>query len=150
MGQLGMETDIPHLDIILRTFLQDVSAGRSHPVGARYYRVMGHLYCYLESVDADAVLGTAAGTLLAAEREFHPSGAFLRLFTAHDLVFCLPGFIDDGWLMPDPADARTQVSLTDRLLRWVRHRYPDDMFHCACGIHECTVAIRRARRRLRR
>ncbi|MBG6189137.1 hypothetical protein IWX64_000057 [Arthrobacter sp. CAN_A212] len=145
-----METDIPRIDVILRTFLEDVSAGRSNSVGARYYRVMVHLYCYLESVDADAVLGTAAGTLLAAEREFHPSGAFLRLFTAHDLVFCLPGFLDNRWLMQDPADARTQVSLTDRLLRWIRHRYPRDLYYCSSGIHECTVAIRQARRRLRR
>lgn len=150
MGQLGMETDIPHVDVILRSFLQDVGAGRSPSVGARYYRVMVHLSCYLESVDADAVLGTAAGTLLAAEREFHPYGAFRRLFTAHDLVFCLPDFLNDRWLMRDPADARTQISLTDRLLRWVRHRYPDDMFYCACEIRECTVAISQARRRLRR
>ncbi|MHA7292706.1 hypothetical protein [Arthrobacter sp. HLT1-21] len=140
-----METNTPRIAIILRTFREDVSMGRSHYVGARYYRVMAHLCGYLETVDATAVLGPESGTLLAAEREIHPRGAFLRLFTAHDLVHCLPGFLASPWLMTDPADVRTQISLTDRLLRWVRRRYPDDMYYCECGIHECTVAIERAR-----
>ncbi|MHA7153815.1 hypothetical protein [Arthrobacter sp. TMN-50] len=90
-----MEANTPCIEIILRTFLADVSMGRSHYVGARYCRVLEHLCHYLETVDANAVLGTESGTLLAAEREFHPRGAFLRLFTVDDLVFCLPGFLDN-------------------------------------------------------
>ena len=53
----------------------------------------------------------------------------------------LPGFL----AMRDPTDVRTQISLTDRLLHLVRRRYPDDMYYCEGGIHECTVAIDRAR-----
>lgn len=140
-----MEANPPRIEIILRTFLEDVSTGRSHYVGARYCRVMAHLCLYLESVDASVVLGTQSGTLLAAEREFHPRRAFLRLFTAHDLVRCLPGFLESRWLMEDSTDVRTQISLTDRLLQWVRRSYPDDMYHCPGGIHQCTAAIERAR-----
>lgn len=140
-----MAANTPRIDIILRTFLEDVSMGRSHYVGARYYRVMAHLCRYLESVDAYAVLGPESGTLLAAEREMHPRGAFRRLFTAHDLVHCLPGFLETRWLMADPTDVRTQISLTDRLLRWVRRRYPGDMNYCSGGIRDCVAAIERAR-----
>ncbi|WP_155849416.1 hypothetical protein [Arthrobacter sp. H20] len=140
-----MEADTPHINGILRSFFEDESVGRSYYVGARYYRVMAHLCHYLESVDAATVLGPESGTLLAAERELNPRGAFLRLFTAHDLVHCLPGFLESRWLLRNHMDARTQISLTDRLLRWIRHHYPDDMHHCAGGINKCTEAIRRAR-----
>ena len=144
-----MEATTPRIDVILRSFLADESAGRSHVVGARYYRVMAHLCHYLESVDATVLLGPESGIILAAEREFQPNGAFLRLFDAHDLIYCLPGFLDSRWLMTNPSDARTQVSLTDRLLRWVRRRYREDIYYCAGGIRQCTEAIRQARRRLR-
>ena len=148
-NSLVMEARTPRIDVILRSFLEDESVGRSHFVGARYYRVMAHLCRYLESVDAGAVLGPESETLLAAEREMNPRGAFLRLFTAHDLVHCLPGFLESRWLLSPHLDARTQISLTDRLLRWVRHHYPDDMYYCAGGIRECTKAIERARVRQR-
>lgn len=142
--------DMPSIEVDLRTFLAEASAGRKEATCARYRRVLDHLRRYLETVDAGQVLGTYYGNLLDAEREFHPDGAFARLFTAHDVILCLPGFVDEAWLLPTPADARSQISLTERLLRWIGLHRPSDGSFCSCGVYECKAAIRRARIVLRR
>ncbi|WGW12137.1 hypothetical protein LWF01_18980 [Saxibacter everestensis] len=144
-----MMTNAPSIEAVLEAFFADVAVGRGAGTRVRYWRVYIQLNRYLESDDAGRLLGTDYNRLLAAEREFRPDRALARLFSAEGLVLCLSGFVDDAWLLPAPVDARSQISLTDRLLRWVQGRHLIDMSSCSCAVYECEEAIRRARKILR-
>lgn len=82
------------------TFLDDFitreAAGKAEATRRRYYRVQAHLQKLLDEWGA-------------AERR-----------DVEVLVEVLPTFLDGEWLMSSTADARTQVSLCDRLLQRLR------------------------------
>lgn len=147
----GMEVNVHHLPPDLSEFLVQMCTGRRPQTSARYIRVLGHLGRFAAEVELDVVarpLGTDCATLLGCEREFGRGGAFWRIFGYDELVCCLPGFIEGEWLLPQRADARTQVSLTARLLPWLRRRGIIDMSLCACAYWDAEYAVKKARARL--
>lgn len=143
-----METNVDHLPAGLAEFLAQMSVGRRPQTSARYDRVISHLARFAAEVDLDVVgrhLGTACASLLGSEREFGPEGSFWRVFGYDELVCCLPAFVQDEWLLGQPAEARTQVSLTGRLLPWMRRRGLIDMSLCGCPYWEAEYAVQQAR-----
>ncbi|HET7326234.1 MAG TPA: hypothetical protein VFJ14_03015 [Nocardioidaceae bacterium] len=146
-----METNVHHLPPDLADFLVHVSTGRRPQTSVRYVRVLEHLARFVAEIKLDVVahqLGTDCAMLLGSEREFDCGSAFWRVFGYDELVCCLPSFIEDEWLLPQHADARTQVSLTARLLPWMRRRGIIDMSLCACAYWDAEYAVKKARARL--
>ncbi len=131
----------------LQTFFADECVGRARGTQARYERVHQHLILYLDEADVSFCLGTHPAALLEAERQFAPGGAFLRLFGFEELVCCIPEFLSDTWLLPGPSDARTQISLIDRMLRWLTANRLFDRYYLGCAYWDAEAAIKRARRR---
>lgn len=143
-----MSKDAANIVEIVESFKRHVGAGRHEVTQRRYQRVFEHLHDYLDSGDADFWLGTEATGLLACEREFEPHRALARMYSIDELVCTLPGFVAPAWLMPKPGDARSQVSLIDRLVRTglVRGLMDEGILNCA--VHDCHRAIRDARAEL--
>ncbi|MCW2748675.1 MAG: hypothetical protein JWP10_1817 [Nocardioidaceae bacterium] len=130
------------------SFLAEVSLGRQRVTRQRYQRVFTHLDLFLDHVDVTPHLGTHPAALLSAEREFDSAGAFQRVFGPFELMCCLPGFIEPPWLLPGAQEARVQVSLTGRLLAWLRTNGYVDVHIDSCAYLETKSIIDRARRAL--
>lgn len=115
----------------------------------RYERVMAHLFTFLDSVDVSNQLGTGPAALLESERQFGRSGAFFRVLGFDELVCCLADFVAPEWLLPADVDARTQISLTSRLLKRLQREQLIEMPIVYCAYLDTQSAIREARRRLK-
>ncbi len=140
----------PNISAVLETFFFDAEAGKSAATRARYVRTQAALARYIETVDVADCFGDDVAQLVAAEREFDSSGAFLRIMTAEELVVLLPGFVEDERLPACRADARTQVSMTDRLVAFlIRFRLIDGS-RFSRAVLDTQVACATARDRLRR
>ena len=133
----------------LQSFFADECFGRSHATCDRYERVYLHLLRYFDEADVSFCLGTDPATLLEVERQFDGDGAFLRVFGFAEVICCMPEFLSDSWLLAVPADARTQISLVNRLVHWLsRHRLYDRR-EIGCAFFDVEAAIKQARQRLR-
>lgn len=83
-------------ETFLDDFIERESAGKSAATRRRYGRVRDEMHELFDELELDDQPGPEA------------------------LVECLPIFLGDDWLMASDADARTQVSLCDRLLTRLR------------------------------
>lgn len=140
---------IPNISAVLDSFFSDASVTKSECTRARYSRAHTELVRYLDDVDLAALLGDEIAQIVAAEREFNPVHAFLRVMTAEELIFMLPGFVDSFRLPSSRADARSQISLTDRLVRYlIRFRLIDESVF-GTQILQTQVACDAARARMK-
>lgn len=114
-----MDYDDPSWPLI-DDFFEALAEGRRAVTVRRYARVRHRLYDFLDVDDMSQWLEPDEVTLLAAEREFMRDGAVRSLFGVEGLLRCLPGFVTDEVLPPTTAEARTQVSVANRLLTHVR------------------------------
>lgn len=143
-----MTTYRASIEGLLEAFLKHAGADRTEATRERYRRVIDHLHLYLDSSDAEFWLGTDAARLIAHEREFEADRALARLFSIDELLCALPGFLASPWLMAKPGDARTQVSLIDRLLRTPLVRGLADDGGLFCVVHDGRRAVVQARAEL--
>ncbi|MFD1504707.1 hypothetical protein FE374_12145 [Georgenia yuyongxinii] len=60
------------------------------------------------------------------------------------LVATLSGFLDPAWVMPDPADARTQLHVVEGLVRWIVGRGLVEQEGMACYLLEVEVSLAHA------
>lgn len=137
----------PNITSVLDAFFSDAAVGKAAATRERYLRTHAALVRFLDSVDIASELGEDAWQIVAAEREFDANDAFVRVLTAESLVAVLPGFVER--LPACRTDARTRISLTDRLVSYlVRFRLIDEL---AAGtpILRARVACADARDRLR-
>lgn len=130
----------------LQRFVAEEAFDVTRSTADRYERVLEHLLTFLDEVDVAPHLGTGPATLLASERQFGERGAFFRVFGFDELVVCLAGFVENDWLLPARVDARTQISLTGRLLTRLRRDGLLDMFSVACAFLDTEAAVALARR----
>lgn len=144
-----MTTATSALGALLEEFFADEGSRVADRTRVRYGRVHALLLRFLEEVDVTDLLGSEPQTVLAMEREFGRTGAFQRLHDPEELVCCLPTFLSADWLLPDPADARSQLALTERLTRLIYriHRY--DLRTCCCTFDQVYAAAAAARRKPR-
>lgn len=133
----------------LQAFFTEACSGRSPAIRRRYERVRAHLMRYLEVADVSRSLGTAPAALLEGERQFARDGAFLRLFGFEELICCIPDFLSESWMMPVRADARAQISLSERMLRWLSRNRLFDWQIASCVYWDAETALKQARARLR-
>lgn len=143
-----MTTQPANIESVLEAFLRYVGTGRAEATQTRYRRVIDHLHQYLDSADVAFWLGTEPAELIACEREFEADHAMARIFGMDELLCVLPGFLAPLWLMGRPADARTQVSLIDRMVHTDLVRGLAQEGHLGCVIHDCVRAVRDARAEL--
>lgn len=130
----------PHIDEILSTFFQGQLEGKS---GLRRRRIEGaqdRLRACLES-DGERVLIDSDCTLLAAEREFHPTDAFVRTMHADDLICALNSFVSDKWMPADHVDRRVQLRIADALAGFIVGRRLVDAQDMMCFLLELRSGI---------
>ncbi|WP_152365994.1 hypothetical protein [Microlunatus speluncae] len=131
----------------LEQFFADAGGRVAARTRARYERVHARLLRFLEEVDVTDLLGSEPQAVLAMERQFGRTGAFQRLHDPEEFVCCLPVFLSPDWLLPDPADARSQVVLTERLTRQIYSIYRYRLRTCSCTFNNVYTAATTARRR---
>ncbi|WP_028279617.1 hypothetical protein [Arthrobacter sp. H5] len=137
------QTSVEH---ILQRYFAANSVGK-HPVtAARYARVEAHLLRYLE-YDGAASLDPRVAVLLALERQFEARAAFSRLLGAEELVFALPRFLGQEWLLEDFHDRLAQISLISRLVQWLCGRQLVDSRWHRHAVIQTRAAAEKARRR---
>ena len=135
---------------LLWLFLDEASQDKTVSTRMRYRRIVNRLQYFLDQVDVTPHLGTDPAAMLEVERDFGRRGSFFRVFGATEFVCCLQAFIADPWLPADRVEARTQISLTGRLLRWLdSHRQIDPLIG-NCALWEAQAAVKAARSRLTR
>lgn len=139
----------PNIADVLDSFFGDVSVTKTECTRARYARAHAALVRYLGEADLASLLGRETAQIVAAEREFDPTHAFIRVMTAEELIMMLPGFVDGEALPAGRADARTHISLTDRLVaHMIRFRLIDERVF-APQIERAREACAAARENLR-
>ncbi len=144
-GTLVRMSQIPVNQILARYF--SVSSAGKHPATiGQYKRVLAQLQQFLEQ-EGDASVAPESAKLLALERQFEPDGAFGRVLGAEDLVFALPRFLSQRWLMPNFHDRLAQISLTSRLVQWLCSRELVDSRWHRHAVMQTRAAAERARRR---
>jgi hypothetical protein len=137
-----MET--PAADQVLRHFLTVSAQGKQARTVARYRRIDTHLRQFLE-IEGPRFLEPPQERLLALERDVDPDGAFCRLFYAEDMVFALPAFLREPWLVPEAGDRRTQISQVSRLVHWICSHGLIDRQWYSCALIETRLAVEQAR-----
>jgi hypothetical protein len=133
----------------LQRFFAHEALGVRPATARRYEHVAAHLFRFLDDVDVVRQLGAGPAALLESERQFGRSGAFFRVLGFDELVACLADFVAPEWLLPADVDARTQISLTDRLLKRLQREQLIDMPIVACAYLDTEAAIKAARRHLK-
>ena len=133
---------------LLWLFLDEASLDKTVSTRIRYHRIVNRLQYFLDQIDVTPHLGTDPAAMLEVERDFGRRGSFFRVFGATELVCCLPAFIEDPWLPADRVEARTQISLTGRLLRWLDSHRQMDPFTGNCALWEAQAAVKAARSRV--
>jgi hypothetical protein len=110
-----MDIDEPGWQLI-DDFVERLAEGRKPETTRRYARTRHRLTYFLDTADMSFDLGPGSATLLDAEREFHPHGAFWLLYGPDELVACLPGFVSEPWLPEAITESRVQISVASRLI----------------------------------
>ncbi|HWM15853.1 MAG TPA: hypothetical protein VNP97_04630 [Microbacterium sp.] len=121
---------------------------RSHSVRLRYARARERLVAHLEALD-ERMLTESGVAMLEVERALRPEGALLRVATAEDLLYALPGFVAldrDG--LPT-SDARAQLRVSVDCRNFITQRRLVDPSGHSCVSIEFDGALRRARSALR-
>lgn len=136
-----------HLRLISSFFAVE-GLGKTESTLRRYQQVHAQLLAFLDDVDPRPWLGPGPAALLEAERHAGGRGAFFRIFDMDELVCCLPGFLADEWLLPGRTNARTQVSLVDRLMRRLLAAGRIDLRDLGCAWFEAESVVLRVRREL--
>lgn len=136
---------IPNVDEILAGFLKTSCNGKQLSTSRRYDRVDAQLRKYLEAaghryMDDDKV------ELLGLEQAYQLDGACSRIMDAEDLLYALPDFLRDPWLMFNQWDKRTQIAQTSRLAQWLCSRRLLDSTLVGCAMIEVRLAVDYARR----
>lgn len=114
-----MDSHSPTIDEMLVPFFEQQTAEKTGRRLRRVREVERHLREYLETAGHRA-LDSESLALLNLERSFEPEGAFTRCMRAEELLFTLRTFIEPAWLPDDRVQARVQVSVVDRLVKWLR------------------------------
>lgn len=144
-GRLSCMNQIP-IDQILTRYFSASAAGRHPATIERYGRVLAHLRLFLEQ-DGDSTVSAEIAALLALERQFEPEGAFERILSAEQLVFALPRFLSNSWLLADFHDRLAQISLVSRLVQWLCSRELVDSRWHRHAVMQTRAAAEKARRR---
>jgi len=137
----------PTIDDILNEFFGQQAATRKGRAQQRVRAVERLLRECLETegyrvlVDRDLVI-------LAAEREFHPSDAFVRSMRADDLIFALPVYLSATWLQAELLLRQQQLILTDKLCGFIIGRRLIDQGDLCCPLIDIRCAIDRGKRAL--
>ena len=131
--------------LLLDDFFRAEARGRSPATVRRHARVRQRLMDFLDLADLAPCLGTEPATLVELERQLCPQGAFWSGLGADELVCCLVGFVQAPWLPRSVAEARTQISLTGRLLTHLEGRGVLDLRLVGCVLRDTEVALQRAR-----
>lgn len=133
---------------LIDDFFRAEAEGKTPAVVRRYARVRERLTAFLDTGDMSLGLGTNLVSLLESERQFHDTGAFWTLFGPGELVCCLPSFLHETWLPAGTAEARSQISLVNRLLTSMSRAHQFDWPSTACAFYEARAAVDQARRDL--
>lgn len=134
------------VDQVLLRFFSASAAGRHPATVERYGRVLVHLRDFLER-EGDDMVDTDSAALLALERQFEPGNAFGRVLGAEQLVFALPRFLSNTWLLADFHDRLAQISLVSRLVQWLCSRELVDSRWHRHAVMQTRAAAEKARRR---
>ncbi|MBC7630611.1 hypothetical protein [Aeromicrobium sp.] len=130
---------------LIDDFISEEGSTRTATTTRRYERMRARLTYFLDTADMADSLGAQNATLLEAEREFHEQGAFWQVFGPDELVCCLPAFLADPWIPGSVVQARTQISLTGRLLTYLSRRRLLDFSLVRCAFLEAEAAVVQAR-----
>jgi hypothetical protein len=133
---------------IIETIEDALTIDRTPATRHRYARARARLEAYLESLGG-AMLTDAGASMLEVERALDPDGALLRVATAEDLVYALPGFISLERPRLPVSDVRAQLRLAEQCRRFIERRGLVDFGAHACAMWEVDGALRRARAALR-
>lgn len=144
-----MKKPRPPINYILRGFFDRRLDGTKGLTRARIVEVETQLRECIEA-EAERVLVASDRTLLAAEREFHPTGAVARLMQADDLVFLLPIFLEPQWAPTQAQQRRVQLGLVDRLTGHLLVTGLVERYGMECPLIEIRSGIDRAKAQLRR
>lgn len=135
----------PTIEELLFHFFARQAAGKTGKRLRRVQEVERHLREYLETAGHRSLTTGGLG-ILNLERQFHPDDAFIRCMHADDLLYTLTTFIEPAWLPDDRVQARVQVGIVEKLMKWLReHRlvtYADE----ASELQRLVVAIYRVKR----
>jgi hypothetical protein len=139
----------PTIDTILEQFFARQLAGRKGITLRRIEEVEENLRACLES-EAHRILVTSDLLLLAAEREFDPTGAVGRVMHADDLIFVLSIFVQQEWMPLDPVQRRAQLRLVDALTGSLLGARLVNRDELCCPLLDIRAGIDRGRAELRR
>ncbi|WP_022887618.1 hypothetical protein [Glaciibacter superstes] len=138
-----MDTVQPRIDEILTSFFTERLIGATGMVRKRILRVEALLRECLES-EGEEILVPADRVVLAAEREFGPSGAFARTMYAEDLVFVLCLFVKSPWLQGDRLLQPVQLQVVKALVTNISVRDLIDLHGLACMLLDIGADVRAA------
>lgn len=144
-----MDIDEPAWPLI-DDFFRELGVGRKAETVRRYLRIRHRLLTFLDTGDMTLGLGSDPATLLEAERQFHDTGAFWTLFGPDELVCCLPSFLHETWWPDSTVEARTQISVTGRLLGHLSRKRLLDWSVARRAYWDAEAAVVQARRDLAR
>lgn len=135
----------PTIERLLVPFFVEQTAEKTGKRLRRVQEVERHLREYLEVAGHRGLSAEGLG-ILNFERQFHPDSAFIRCMRADDLLYTLATFIEPAWLPDDPVQARVQVSIVEKLMRWLREHRFITYADVSCELQRLVVAIYRVRR----
>lgn len=136
---------IPSVDEILARFLKASCNGKQLSTSRRYHQVDARLRKYLEAA-GHRFMDEEKVQLLGLEQAYQLDGASSRIMDAEDLLYALPDFLRDPWLMFNHWDKRTQIAQTSRLAQWVCSQRLVDSSLVSCAMIETRLAVDYARR----
>lgn len=115
-----MDERLPKIDEVISTVCGEAAGLSTGVKRRRTLQVERDLRAFIEA-EADRYLTDDEHTILAAEREFDPTGAACRALEAEVLFFALVGFITPAHLAPDLLLRRVQLDLVDALGGYVAY-----------------------------
>ncbi|WP_026820518.1 hypothetical protein [Arthrobacter castelli] len=136
---------IPNVDEILAGFLKASCNGRQLATSRRYQHVDAQLRKYLEAA-GHRFLNDDKVELLGLEQAYQLDGACSRIMDAEDLLYSLPDFLRDPWLMTNNWHRRSQIAQTSRLAQWLCSQRLVDSALAGCAMIETRLAVDYARR----
>lgn len=137
----------PTIDDILRGFFALRLEGATGVRRRRILLVHDTLRLYLER-EGHHVLTTGDLALLALERAIDPTDGFTRTMHADDLIFALPGYLEQP--LADRLDRQMQRTLIGALVnRLLELRFVDG-YGLECPLLDIQAALRRGRAEDRR
>lgn len=134
----------PTVDEIFNSFLAACCINKQPATCSRYLRVDAQLRRYIEAA-GHRFLESGRVELLALEQAYDLEGACSRIMCADDLLFALPDFLHEPWLMRNANDRRSQISQTSRLAQWLCSRGLVDSQLYGCAVIETRIAGEQAK-----